>query len=79
MSVGSNIRHIRELRGLTQKELGLKCGFSASTADVRIRQYEADKMVLGGQIAVNFVGKTANEGGLEGTCFLQQWTERHVV
>ena len=45
MSVGSNIRHIRELRGLTQKELGMKCGFSANTADVRIRQYEADKMV----------------------------------
>ena len=45
MSVGSNIRHIRELRGLTQKELGLRCGFSANTADVRIRQYEADKMV----------------------------------
>ena len=45
MSVGSKIRHIRILRGLTQKELGLKAGFSATTADVRIRQYESNKMI----------------------------------
>ena len=38
MSVGNNIRTIRMLRGMTQKELGLKAGFSSSTADVRIRQ-----------------------------------------
>lgn len=45
MSVGNNIRSIRTLRGMTQKELGLKAGFSNSTADVRIRQYESGKMV----------------------------------
>lgn len=45
MSVGYNIRNIRTLRGMTQKELGLKAGFSNSTADVRIRQYESGKMV----------------------------------
>lgn len=45
MSVGNNIRTIRMLRGMTQKELGLKAGFSSSTADVRIRQYESGKMV----------------------------------
>ncbi len=45
MSVGLNIRNIRTLRGMTQKELGLKAGFSSSTADVRIRQYESGKMV----------------------------------
>lgn len=45
MSVGHNIRSIRTLRGMTQKELGLKAGFSATTADVRIRQYESEKMV----------------------------------
>lgn len=45
MGVGFNIRNIRILRGMTQKELGMKAGFSASTADVRIRQYESEKMV----------------------------------
>ncbi|MCD8397709.1 MAG: helix-turn-helix domain-containing protein [Lachnospiraceae bacterium] len=45
MSVGSKIRYIRNLRKLTQKELGLKVGFSIATADVRIRQYESEKMV----------------------------------
>ena len=45
MSVGNNIRTIRMLRGMTQKELGLKAGFSSSTADVRIRQYESGKMI----------------------------------
>lgn len=42
-SIGGKIKRIRELRGYTQKELGLKCGFSASTADVRIAQYEKNK------------------------------------
>lgn len=45
MGVGANIRNIRILRGMTQKELGIKAGFSASTADVRIRQYESEKMI----------------------------------
>lgn len=45
MSVGSKIRTIRILRNMTQKELGRLVGFSASTADVRIRQYESNKMV----------------------------------
>lgn len=44
MSVGSKIRYNRKLRNLTQRELGVKAGFSASTADVRIRQYEYEKM-----------------------------------
>lgn len=45
MSVGHKIRAIRDLRGMTQKELGIKAGFSAATADVRIRQYESHKMI----------------------------------
>lgn len=39
-SIAGKIKKYRELRELSQKELGLKCGFSASTADVRIAQYE---------------------------------------
>ncbi len=39
------IKKYREMRGWSQKELGLRCGFSASTADVRIAQYEKNKKV----------------------------------
>jgi len=45
MSVGQNIKRIRILRGMTQKELGLKIGLPFNSADVRIRQYESEKMV----------------------------------
>lgn len=44
MKLGEKIKFIRNLRGMTQKELGLKVGFSPSTADIRIRQYELGKM-----------------------------------
>ena len=39
-SIGGKIKKYRELRGWTQKELGIRCGFTESTADVRIAQYE---------------------------------------
>lgn len=45
MTIGQRIKIIRKIRGLTQKELGLECGFSDSTSDVRIRQYESDSRV----------------------------------
>lgn len=44
MKVGERIRQIRTLRGLTQKELGMRVGFSEKSADNRIRQYEIGKM-----------------------------------
>ena len=46
-SIGGKIKRIREHLGLTQKQLGLRCGFSENTADVRIRQYESTKKCLG--------------------------------
>ena len=42
-SLGGKIRRLRELRGFTQKELGIRSGFSISSADVRIAQYEKNK------------------------------------
>lgn len=41
MIKGQRIRYFRNLRGLTQKELGIQMGFSENTADVRIAQYES--------------------------------------
>ncbi len=40
MAIGDRIKRIRKLRGLTQKELGIKVGFAEKTADVRMAQYE---------------------------------------
>jgi transcriptional regulator with XRE-family HTH domain len=45
MAIGKRIKFIRNLRGLTQKELGLAVGFTDKTSDVRIAQYEAEKRV----------------------------------
>ena len=44
MTLGNKIRKYRKLNGLTQKELGLKVGFSEETADSRIRKYESNLM-----------------------------------
>lgn len=44
-SLGGKIKKYRELRGLSQKELGIRCGFSPNTADVRIAQYEKNKKI----------------------------------
>lgn len=44
MTLGEKIKTYRKMRGLTQKELGLRVGFSESTADSRIRKYENNLM-----------------------------------
>ena len=41
MSVGNRIKKIRNMRGMTQKELGLAVGFDEKSADIRIAQYES--------------------------------------
>ena len=44
MKLGNKIRKYRQLNDMSQKELGMKVGFSATTADSRIRKYESDAM-----------------------------------
>lgn len=41
MAIGERIRFIRNLRGMTQKWLGMAIGFDEKTADVRLAQYES--------------------------------------
>lgn len=41
MTIGEKIKNARNLRGLTQRELGIKLGFDENSADVRIAQYES--------------------------------------
>jgi len=43
MAIGERIRYIRNLRGMTQKYLGMLVGFDENAADVRIAQYESSK------------------------------------
>lgn len=40
MAVGERIRFFRNLKGMTQKFLGVKIGFPEKAADVRLAQYE---------------------------------------
>lgn len=41
MDIGYRIKYIRNLKGLTQKELGIAIGFDEKSADIRIAQYES--------------------------------------
>ena len=36
MPIGTRIKRIRTLRGITQKELGMKLGYSERNVDIRI-------------------------------------------
>ena len=45
MAIGQRIKFFRNLRKLTQKELGQKIGFPDRAADVRVAQYEAEKRI----------------------------------
>lgn len=41
MAIGERIRFFRNLRGMTQKYLGMQIGFPEKTADIRMAQYES--------------------------------------
>lgn len=43
MALGERIRFFRNMRGMTQQQLGILLGFSERTAHVRIAQYEANE------------------------------------
>ena len=41
MAIGERIRFFRNLKGMTQKYLGIQVGFPEKTADIRLAQYES--------------------------------------
>lgn len=41
MAIGERIHFFRNLRGMTQKFLGMSVGFPEKTADVRMAQYRS--------------------------------------
>ena len=40
MAIGERINFFRNMRGMTQKYLGMQVGFPEKSADVRLAQYE---------------------------------------
>lgn len=53
MAIGNRIKFIRNLRGLTQKDLGEAIGFKEKTSDVRIAQYESETRVPKDELLAN--------------------------
>lgn len=41
MAIGERIRYLRNIRAMTQKQLGAAAGLPEKTADIRIAQYES--------------------------------------
>ena len=56
MAFGKRIKLIRQLRGLTQRELGERIGFSGKAADIRIAQYESETRKPKDKIAETMAG-----------------------
>ena len=56
MAIGERIRFIRNLRGMTQKLLGLQVGFSERTADIRMAQYESGSRSPKAELTENLAG-----------------------
>jgi transcriptional regulator with XRE-family HTH domain len=56
MAIGERIRFLRNLRGMTQKYLGMKVGFSESTAEVRMAQYENGARTPKEKMIADFAG-----------------------
>ena len=66
MAINERIHYFRNLRGMTQKSLGMSVGFSEKNADVRVAQYESGlrnpKADLTAQLAQVLQGVAADVG-----------------
>ncbi len=54
MIIGNRIRFIRNLRGITQKRLGIQAGLQEKNVDVRMAQYECGTRVPKKGLTANF-------------------------
>ena len=45
MTYGEKLRSLRLAAGLTQKQLGMACGYDDKNADRNVRSWEADEMM----------------------------------
>ena len=56
MAIGERIRFFRNLRGMTQKYLGMQVGFPEKTADIRMAQYESGSRTPKSELTENLAG-----------------------
>ena len=52
----ARLRQLRELRGLSQRELGIKAGIDPSAASPRVNQYERGKHAPNFMVAAKLAG-----------------------
>ena len=79
-SIGGKIRRYRELLGISQQELGIRCGYSPSTAAVRIGQYENNtKKPRGKAIKEIASGLGINESALFDANLFSERTMYHAL
>ena len=56
MAIGERIRFIRNMKGMTQKWLGIAVGFPEKTADIRMAQYESGSRTPKADLTENLAG-----------------------
>ena len=56
MAIGERIRFFRNLKGMTQKYLGMQVGFPEKTADIRVAQYESGSRTPKAELAESLAG-----------------------
>lgn len=49
--IGRRIKRMRQMRKMTQKELGIAVGFKPDSAEIRISQYESDTRIPKAELA----------------------------
>lgn len=56
MAIGERIRFFRNLKGMTQKYLGMQVGFPEKTADIRMAQYESGSRTPKAELTESLAG-----------------------
>lgn len=56
MAIGERIRFFRNLKGMTQKYLGIQVGFPEKTADIRMAQYESGSRTPKAELTESLAG-----------------------
>ena len=56
MATGERIHFFRNLRGMTQKYLGMMVGFPERSADIRLAQYESETRTPKAEIMEKLAG-----------------------
>lgn len=78
-TIGERIKFYRNVNGFTQKELGVLCGFSEATADVRIAQYEKNLKIPRNDILLKIAKSLSIEPIYLQLGYLSDYTEQEII